>query len=104
MNLSLSDGFNRAEILKDHGPGLFDELHEVVYDEVDTIIDTSEVEDALRAYGVEVGTTTDGATEYRNVPPELPLGACHLAVDTGRDPAAFIADTPPAEPLTDGGD
>lgn len=70
---------------------------DVVYDEEGSIIDASEIADALRAYGVEVGTATDGRTEYRDVPPELPLSACHLAVDTGRDPAAFIADTPPAD-------
>ena len=67
---------------------------EVVYDEAGAIIDASELEDALRAYGVGVGAATDGTTEYRDVPSELPLSACHLAIDTGRDPAAFIAATP----------
>lgn len=66
----------------------------VVCDETGSIIDASELEGALRSYGVEVGRASDGTTEYRNVPPELPLSACHLAVETGRDPAAFIADMP----------
>ena len=76
----------------------------VVYDDRGAIIDASEIADALRAYGVEVGTATDATTEYRNVPPELPLSACHLAVDTGRDPAAFIADTLAGEEGQDRGE
>jgi len=65
----------------------------VVYTEEGNLIEPEEIESGLEAYGVTVGESEEGSTEYRDVPPELPLAACHLAVDTGRDPTAFLADT-----------
>lgn len=63
----------------------------VVYEDGE-LIDADALEDALDAHGVDVGTAEDGGTEYRNVPRELPLSACHLAVDLREDPAAFLAE------------
>lgn len=62
----------------------------VVYDEDGTLIPADAIEDALEAAGVGVSTEDDGTTVYENVPPELPLAACHLAVDLRRDPEHFL--------------
>lgn len=64
----------------------------VVYDDEGELIDAADLEDALVDAGVDAGVSDDGLTEYRNVPRELPLGACHLAVDLRRDPATLIGD------------
>jgi len=65
----------------------------VVYDEEGDLIPAEDLDDALRAHGVVVGENEDGGPEYRNVPRDLPLSACHLAVDLRRDPADFISDS-----------
>lgn len=62
----------------------------VVYEDGE-LIDAADIEAALEAYGVTVTTDEDGVTEYRDVPPELPLSACHLAVDLRKDPAEFLS-------------
>lgn len=64
----------------------------VVYDDAGELIDAEDLDDALRAYGVDVGESSDGYPEYRNVPRELSLSVCHLAVDLRKDPAELIAD------------
>lgn len=63
----------------------------VVYDDSGDLIEPGEIEDALREVGVVVSENEDGTTAYSDVPPELPLSACHLAVDLREDPASFIA-------------
>lgn len=65
---------------------------EVVYGDDDELIAADELAAALREHGVTVGTAADGTTAYSDVPPALPLSACHLAVDLRRDPAEFIHD------------
>ena len=65
----------------------------VVYDEDGEFIEPDEIEDAIEDYGVDVGVGDDGVTQYQNVPHELSLSACYLAVDLRRDPAEFIIDT-----------
>jgi hypothetical protein len=61
----------------------------VVYGD-EELIASEELDAALEAYGVEVGISDDGLLEYRNVPAELSLAACHIAVDLRRDLAVFI--------------
>lgn len=67
----------------------------VVYDENGELIPPGEIEPALEGVGVAVSTDVDGMTVYENVPPELPLAACHLAVDLRRDPAEYIHEEVP---------
>lgn len=62
----------------------------VVYGDDGDVIDPEDLDDALEAYGVTVGVSGDGLTEYQDVPPELSLSACHLAVDLHRDPGDFL--------------
>lgn len=64
----------------------------VVYDEDGDLIDETELEDAIEAYGVDVGVNEEELPEYRNVPRELSLSAVHLAIDTREDPAEFVTD------------
>ena len=66
---------------------------EVVYSDGD-LIGADELDAALEVRGVTVGTAADGTPEYRDVPGNLPLAACHLAVDLQRDPAEFLSSTP----------
>jgi DNA polymerase I len=54
--------------------------------------DLETLDDALEDAGVEVGVDETGRTQYRNVPRELSLSACQLAVDLRRDPADLIAE------------
>lgn len=62
----------------------------VVYDD-DELVAPADVDAALEAHGVKISTNEDGTPHYSNVPEELSLRACFLAVDTRRDPAEFIA-------------
>lgn len=62
----------------------------VVYDDAGELIDPEDLDDALDAYGVTVGVSSDGLTEYQDVPAELSLSVCHLAVDLQRDPAELV--------------
>ncbi|WP_254832723.1 hypothetical protein [Haloglomus salinum] len=66
----------------------------VVYEDDGSLIGRGQLADALREYGVTVEYTENGSTQYRDVPPELPLEACRIAVDLQRDPAAFVGDHP----------
>lgn len=61
----------------------------VVYDD-DELIAPEDLDLALEEYGVGIGESEDGLPEYRDVPRELSLSACHMAVDLRRDPAEFI--------------
>jgi len=63
---------------------------EVVYEDGE-LIDATDLGDALEAYGVTVSTDDDGTPVYEDVPPELSLSACHLAVDLREDPSEFIS-------------
>lgn len=67
----------------------------VVYNEDGELIAPAEIERAIERVGVVVSTDEDGTTVYDNVPPELPLAACHLAVDLRRDPADFVHEDAP---------
>jgi hypothetical protein len=62
----------------------------VVYDDAGELIAPEEIEAALQEAGVTVTEAADGTTEYQDVPPELSLSACHLAVDLRKDPAEFL--------------
>lgn len=64
----------------------------VVYDDNGELIDPEDLDAALEAHGVIAGVNDDGFREYQDVPRELSLSACHLAVDLQRDPAEFIVD------------
>jgi len=66
-----------------------DAVRAVVYDDGE-LIAAEALDDALEAVGVTVSEADDGTPEYSDVPPALSLVACHLAVDTRRDPAQFI--------------
>lgn len=63
----------------------------VVYGDDETLIAPNDLNAALEEYGVSVGESEDGLPEYRDVPRELSLSACHMAIDLRRDPAEFIA-------------
>lgn len=63
----------------------------IVYDDNGDMIDPDDLEEALRAAGVTVTETDDGTTEYDNVPSDLSLSACHLAVDLREDPETFLS-------------
>lgn len=63
----------------------------VVYGDDEEIIAAEELDAALEEYGVSIGESEDGLPEYRDVPRELSLSACHMAVDLQRDSAEFIA-------------
>lgn len=63
----------------------------VVYGDDKALIAPEDLDAALEEYGVGVGKSEDGLPEYRDVPRELSLSACHMAVDFRRDPAEFIA-------------
>ncbi|MDL5363913.1 hypothetical protein [Halalkalicoccus sp. NIPERK01] len=63
----------------------------VVYGDDGELIASEELDRALAEYGVGIGKSEDGLPEYRDVPQELSLSACHMAVDLRRDPAEFIA-------------
>lgn len=62
----------------------------VVYDDAGELIEPDEIHGALRDAGVVVSENEDGTPAYSDVPPELSLSVCHLAVDLREDPAAFI--------------
>lgn len=49
----------------------------VVYDEAGELIDADDLPDALEAAGVTVVESDDDGLEYRDVPADLPLAACH---------------------------
>lgn len=63
----------------------------VVYGDDEELIAAEELDAALEEYGVGIGESEDGLPECRDVPRELSLSACHMAVDLRRDPAEFIA-------------
>lgn len=63
----------------------------VVYDDDEELIATEELDAALEEYGVSIGESEDGLPKYRDVPRELSLSACHMAVNLRRDPEEFIA-------------
>ncbi|MFC6907240.1 hypothetical protein [Halalkalicoccus tibetensis] len=63
----------------------------VVYGDDEELITAEELDSALEEYGVGIGESEDGLPEYLDVPRELSLSACHMAVDLRRDPAEFIA-------------
>lgn len=62
----------------------------VVYSDDGEFILPHQLGAALEAYGVDVSETRDGIPAYQNVPPEISLAACHLAVESREDPAVFI--------------
>lgn len=63
----------------------------VVYSDDEELIASEDLNSALEEYGVGIGESEDGLPEYRDVPRELSISACHMAVDLRRDPAEFIA-------------
>ena len=73
----------------------------VVYDDGE-LIPPEDLDEALEAAGVTVSVGDDGTPEYSDVPPSLPLSACHLAVDLRKDPAEIVGD--PGHTVADGGE
>lgn len=63
---------------------------EAVYDNEGELVPPHQLGEALEECGVDVSVTPDGLPAYANAPPEIPLIACHLAVQSREDPAAFI--------------
>lgn len=61
-----------------------------VYDNDGEFVLPDQLGDALEECGVDVSVTPDGIPAYTNAAPEIPLIACHLAVERREDPAVFI--------------
>jgi len=75
------------------GQSRVEAAREVVYEDGE-LIAAAALDDALEAYGVTVTEGADGTPHYEDVPPELSLSACHLAVDLRKNPAEFISTAP----------
>lgn len=71
---------------------MIEETRAVVYvdDDRSEFIDMDDLDNALRAAGVEIIEDDDGTTAYDDVPDDLSIRAAHLAVDLRRDPSEFL--------------
>lgn len=82
-----TDPFSEDDALSNED--VIERTRELVYDG-DELIEPDELDPALEAAGVGVGETSDGVSQYWDVPDDISLTAAKLAVTTRKDPSEFI--------------